>query len=117
MVVPATANLPVSLTAPEAVTKKLRLTVVAPKLVAAAAVVKSLVAPLTVPFTVRLFTAVRAAVPLVVKLSVKSFASFKDVTPPVKETAPVKSLVAWVSVIALAPAVKLEAASASMAPV
>ena len=89
-VVPVISNFPVSATAPLAVTPRFPPTVVAPKLVPAAVVVRS---PVALPDTPKVPTAVRSVVPVVFNTATRLSASFKVVAPAATVTVPPNSLV------------------------
>ena len=89
-VVPVISNLPVSATAPVEVIPRFPPTVVAPKLVSAAVVVRS---PVALPDTPKVPTAVRSVVPVVFNTATRLSASFKVVAPATTLTVPPNSLV------------------------
>ena len=98
--------------APAAVVDRLPPTVVVPKLVAAAFVIRLLLDPLTA----RLPPAVRMALPPVVSAAVKAFVSVSAMLPPLAVTVPVKSLPTEVRLTAPVPPATLLVPPARMLP-
>src|SRR5260221_120585 len=103
------------LTAPPAVVERLPPTVVAPKLVVPAVLV--VVRSATVePLTVRFVPATSVPEPDAVIAALSALVSVSEMFDPVAVTAPPKSLVPVVSVIAFAPALMLEVPVTDSAP-
>src|SRR5260221_7475629 len=103
VVTPPTVIAPVWLTAPALVLVKLQHTVSAPKLVVPPAVVVVVSDAPTAPLTTRLPPATSVSEPVLVSVAVSAFTSTRSMVEPVAVTAPVKSLPAFVSDVALAP--------------
>src|SRR5258708_16817537 len=101
--VPVTASVPVWLTAPPAVVVRFEPTVVAPKLVVPAVLVVLRVVPVE-PLTVRFVPATSVPEPDAVIAALSALVSVSEMFDPVAVTAPPKSLVACVSVMAPVPA-------------